>query len=201
MNKKFLLSVLYHSSIIFTVLSILATLLFTVLFWGIEGTQLPSIGVNFALLLISYISAILLSLLLFKLKKPYITEKINVIYLSATIFTYFFLAVNLSTVQFKNIWCEGTIFAILAVSILTSVIKYLLKIPYFAKIILNFVLFAIPYFLVSVLLGNFGEGNKMMILIFVYLLLFAIVTTIISVIKIVISKHKNETTSYSKMFK
>ncbi len=201
MKNKFLLSALYHSSIAFTVLSILCTLFFTLLFWGEDGTHLPSIGVNFALLLISYIAALLLSLLLYKLKKCYISEKINVIYFSATLFTYLFLTINVSTAVFKNIWSVATIFSILAVSIITAVIKYLLKIPFWVKVILNFVLFAVPYFVVSVYLGGFGSENKIMILIFVYLLIFAIVTTVIGIIKSVISKQQNSTENYSKMFK
>ena len=133
MKNKFLISVLYHSSIVFTVMCLFSTFVFTVLFWGEEGTQLPSIGFNFALLLISYIVALIISLIIFKVKKPYISEKINVIYLSCALFTYLFLTFNISTAVFKNIWSEITILSILAVSIIASVVKYLLNIPFGIK--------------------------------------------------------------------
>ena len=201
MKNKFLISVLYHSSIVFTVMCLFSTFVFTVLFWGEEGTQLPSIGFNFALLLISYIVALIISLIIFKVKKPYICEKINVIYLSCALFTYLFLTFNVSTAVFKNIWSEITILSILSVSIIASVVKYLLNIPFGIKIIINFFVFAVPYFGVSVFLGDFGAENKMMILIFVYLLVFAIVTAIIATIRALIISKKNNNTKYTTMFR
>ena len=201
MKNKFLISVLYHSSIVFTVMCLFSTFVFTVLFWGEEGTQLPSIGFNFALLLISYIVALIISLIIFKVKKPYICEKINVIYLSCALFTYLFLTFNVSTAVFKNIWSEITILSILSVSIIASVVKYLLNIPFGIKVIINFFVFAVPYFGVSVFLGDFGAENKMMILIFVYLLVFAIVTAIIATIRALIISKKNNNTKYTTMFR
>lgn len=202
MNKKLWLSVLYNSSIIFTALCIFCTLIFTILFRLTDGTRmLPAIGVNFLLLLIAYIIALIIAFIVYKLKKPYVIERLNFIYLSATLFTYIFLVLNLSTVILKGIWCEETIFSILATSILTAVIKFFLKIPYFIKVTLNFVLFGIPFFVISVFLGEFGKENKIMILIFVYILIFAIVTAVISVIKAISKKHENDFSEYSKMFK
>ena len=201
MKNKFLISVLYHSSIVFTALCLFWTFVFTVLFWGEEGTQLPSIGFNFALLLVSYIVALIISLIIYKVKKPYISEKINVIYLSCTLFTYLFLTFNVSTAVFKNIWSEITILSILAVSVIASVIKYLLNIPFGVKVIINFFVFAVPYFGISVFLGDFGAENKMMILIFVYLLVFALVTATIATIRAVMTSKQNNNTKYTTMFR
>ena len=118
-----------------------------------------------------------------------------------SVFTYLFLTFNVSTAVFKNIWSEITILSILAVSVIASVIKYLLNIPFGVKVIINFFVFAVPYFGISVFLGDFGAENKMMILIFVYLLVFTLATATIATIRAVMTSKQNNNTKYTTMFR
>ena len=85
-KNKFLQSVIYNSSIIFTVLCLMSTLFFALLYWSFDATSLPNLGVNFALLAISYIIAIVISIILYKKNKPYVTHKINFLYFATTLY-------------------------------------------------------------------------------------------------------------------
>lgn len=201
MKNKFLQSVIYNSSIVFTVLCLLTTLFFALLYWSFDATSLPNLGVNFVLLALSYVIAIIISIILYKLKKPYITHKINFLYFATTLFTYLFISVHVLAVILGNIWGGITIASVLVLAILTTTIKYLPKIPYAVKVVINFFLYAIPYFGISVYIGEYGKGNKMMILIFIYLLVFALAVVAVSVVRGFIKKQENSTEEYSKMFK
>lgn len=201
MKNKFLQSVIYNSSIVFTVLCLLSTLFFALLYWSFDATSLPNLGVNFALLAFSYVIAIIISIILYKLKKPYITHKINFLYFATTLFTYLFISVHVFAVILGNVWGGITIASVFALAILTTIIKYLPRVPYAIKVVMNFFIYAIPYFGIGVFIGEYGKGNKMMILIFIYLLVFALSTVAVSVIRSLIKKQENGTEEYSKMFK
>ncbi|MBO5380367.1 MAG: hypothetical protein J6A90_08580 [Clostridia bacterium] len=200
MKNKFLQSVIYNSSIIFTVLCLFSTLFFALLYWSFDATSLPNLGVNFALLAISYIIAIVISIILYKLKKPYVTHKISFLYFATTLFTYLFISVHVFAVILGNLWGGITIASVLLLAILTTIIKYLPKIPYAVKVVINFFLYAIPYFGIGVFIGEYGKGNKMMILIFIYLLVFALAVVAVSVIRSFIKKQENKEEEYKKLF-
>ena len=100
-----------------------------------------------------------------------------------------------------SIWGGIMIASIFALAILTTIVKYLPKFPYFLKVIFSFFIYAVPYFGISVFVGEFGKGNKMMILISVYLLVFAIAVTVVSIIRNFLLKQQNNQEKYSKMFK
>lgn len=201
MKNKFLISILYHSSIIFTFLCLASSAFFAVLFWSIDTNDMPSLGMNLVLLLISYIIAIIISLIIYKVKKPYILFKINFLYFFTTLFTYSLIIAHIVAVIVHNIWGLITIASILVVSIIATAIKYIPKIPYAVKATLYFFLYGIAYFGIFAYIGEHGQGNKMMILIFVYLLLYTTIVITISVIISLLKKRQSDSKKYTKLFK
>ena len=146
------------------------------------------------------VNAIVISIILYKLKKPYVTHKISFLYFATTLFTYLFISVHVFAVILGNLWGGITIASVLLLAILTTIIKYLPKIPYAVKVVINFFLYAIPYFGIGVFIGEYGKGNKMMILIFIYLLVFALAVVAVSVIRSFIKKQENKEEEYKKLF-
>ena len=94
-----------------------------------------------------------------------------------------------------------TILFILLTSTLVAIVNYFIKSNAPLKVVLNFVLFAIPYFIICFAFGKYGEGNKAIIVIFVYFLSFAIITTIYYTVKHIINKIKQDDNQYEKQFK
>ncbi len=202
MKNKILIPILLDSCIIFTPLSLIVNAMFAILFIGDEGTHLPSIAINLLFLIISLIASLFIILIQFKLKKPYISSKIYLLYFICSLYTITFITVNLSTILLKNIWNIYTILIIFAVSIISGMIKAIIPIKSFLfKLFLYFILYAIPYFFISIKFGNFGENNMIIVLISVYIGSFAIISLAIYIIKSILSQNTNNNKEYQNLFK
>ena len=202
MKNKFCVSILLNSSVIFTLLTVLINSFFAVLYIDEDINPLLNIGQNLLLLLISAIISLILALLLNKFKKNIIFEKIKLIYFSCSLYLVIFILTNLVTIVYKNIWNIFTILIIFVTSILASIANTLLPIKKsYIKAIINFFLFAIPYFIICLSFGNYGQNNRIIILMSVYLLSYTIITTAYFVTKSQINKHKNEKKEYYRLFK
>lgn len=201
MKNKVLLSILFNSCISFTIISLLINLFFHLMFINDEGTNLPNIGITFTVLLVSLIIATAIALLLIKLKKELIISKIYVIYYITCLFTSLFIVLNLSTVVIKNIWNIYTILMIFLASVFVGIVKYLIPINQIFKAILYFFIYAVPYFVIVVKFAGYGQGNKLIIVITLYVVFFALVYSFIQITKTIIRKHKNKSEEYKNLFK
>lgn len=201
MKNKVIFSIIFNSCILFTLFSILTNTFFAILYIGEDGTNLPNIGINYLILVISVIISLLVLLLLVKLKKDLVIKRINVLYFICCLYTSIFLVLNVSTVILKNVWNIYTILMILAVSILTGIVKFFIPINKLLKAIIYFCIYAVPYFIISIHFGGFGKGNMLIVLITVYLLAFALIYAITQLINSLLKQQNNHNQKYEKLFK
>lgn len=201
MKNKAIFSIIFNSCILFTLFSILTNAFFAILYIGEDGTKLPNIGINYLIFVISLIVSLLVLLLLIKLKRDLISNKINIVYFICCLYTSVFLVLNVSTVIVKNVWNIYTILMILAISVLTGIVKFFVPINKILKAIIYFCIYAVPYFIISIHFGGFGKGNMLIVLITIYLLAFAVIYAISQIVGAFLNQKTNQTKDYEKLFR
>lgn len=197
-KNYFFLSTISITSILFTAFS----LIFNAFYAIIIPPDLPSIGFNFVFLGVSLLISLAICIITLKLKKNLYFKKLNFIYIFTFINTIAFLSVNLSTIFFDDIWNIFTVLIIFVLSLIITAICLFIPINnYFIKSIIYYVIIAIPYFIITLGFGKYGEGNKIIIVFFVYTIVYT-VARIVSFILLELSNNiKNSKKEYSKKFK
>ncbi|MBQ8545885.1 MAG: hypothetical protein IJ437_02965 [Clostridia bacterium] len=195
-------SVLYgfisHCCVIFTIISLVFNCFYSILLWPL----LPNIGVNLLTLLISFIPALIILLVRYKLKKPLINTKMKIVYSISVVYSSIFIIFNISTVFFKDVWNLYTILIILLLSIIISIIRYYVPISnYLIKTIIYFIVLAIPYFIITLAFAGLGKGNAIIIVFSVYAVAYIISSVTIFLIIRARAKAENNNKSYKKQFK
>jgi hypothetical protein len=74
---------------------------------------------------------------------------------------------------------------ILAISVLTGIVKFFVPINKILKAIIYFCIYAVPYFIISIHFGGFGKGNMLIVLITIYLLAFAVIYAISQILMLI----------------
>ena len=119
---------------------------------------------------------------------------------------YFISFFSLNLLPFINnklgsLWNIYTIVILLVNSMIFFIIlHFLCEKPFWLKAILSFITFGISYMLIVVLLGNFNQGNQILTVIAIYLLLFALVCTICYIIRSILKSKENTKKKYTKQF-
>ncbi len=197
-KTNFFLPFVSLTSIFFTIFSLFLNCFYAIFI----PTDLPSIGFNLVFLGISILISLIICIINLKFKKNLYYRKLNLIYIFSFINTTVFLLVNLSTIFFKDIWNIFTILMIVALSLIVAIITIYLPIKnYLLKSIIYYVVIAIPYFIITVSFGNYGEGNKLIIVFFVYTIVYTIARIITFIMLKSIKTIENNKKEYSKMFK
>lgn len=202
MKNKFILPFLLNTSIIFTFLSLIINSFFAIILIGEDINPLLNIGQNLLLLLLSLIISSIIVIILIKLKKETLYKKIKFIYFTCSLYSIIFLILNFSTMIYKNIWNIFTILILFATSLIITVINVVLPIKKtYIKAILNFIIFSIPYFIIFLCFGGFGKNNKIIITIFVYIIIYSVITVCYYLTKSFLMKLKNNNKKYYNIFK
>ena len=197
-EQKIPLSFALNICIMFTVLSLLFNIIYSLMLWPL----LPNIGFNLLTLLISFVPALVFVIIKSKLKKPLINTKAKIIYYISFFYTSIFIIFNISTIFFKDVWNLYTILIIFVLSIVISIIRLYLPIKnYLIRAIIYFVVFAIPYFIITLSVEGLGKGNAIIIVFSVYALIY--IASSISIYLIIKTREKssNSKKAYTKMFK
>ena len=184
--------------ILFTIFSLLFNVFYSIILWPL----LPNIGVNLLTLLISFILASIILIFSQMLKKPIKITKFSFILLAPILFTAIFVVFNISTVFLKNVWNLYSILIILVLSFVISLIKFYVPIKSFLlKSIIYYILFAIPYFIITLAFGDYGKENQFLIVFAVYTVVYILSNIIVFLIKKHKQKSDNESKEYIKQFK
>ncbi len=205
MKNRIFYPFVFNASLIFTILSLFINSFFEILFIGAENT-LPNMGVNFITYIVSMVLSAIISTIIvvicYKHKKQYFPKKMMLLYYASNIYTFLFLSINLSTLALKNIWNIWTILLLFVLSFAVSIVHYFVKIKSFLlKSTIYFILFGIVYFIITLYFGNYGHGHKLLIVIAIYLLSFAFISTVLYLINKVLYNNENANKKYDKIFK
>ena len=197
-KKDIILSIVLISSLLFTFFSLLFNSFYSLILWPL----LPNIGANLLIFLVSFVFATAIFLISNKVDRPIIIERINFIYLSTVLYSSIFIIFNISTLLFKDVWNLYTIFIILALSLILSMIKKYVKINnYLLKSLIYYLIISIPYFIITFLFAGYSKGNQIIIVFSIYTIIYVIINIIIFSIIRTKNKLDNEQKQYSKQFK
>lgn len=205
MKNRIIYPFIFNTSLIFTLFSLLINCFFEILYIGSEYT-LPNMGVNFITYLVSLVLSGVISTIIvvicYKHKKQYFPKQMMLLYYASNLYTFLFLSLNLSTLALKNIWNIWTILLLAVLSFAVSIVHYFVKIKSsFLKSVIYFILFGIVYFIITLYFGDFGQGHKLLIIIAIFLLSFALISTILHLINKALYNNENANKKYDKIFK
>lgn len=184
--------------VIFFVLSMAINLLF----WFSLDKRLPNLAFAFIILGISFlISAITLAV---KRKKKFPDGNITK-WLGRSACIYTSLALFLNTlvymVQSGLFWNISSILLIIVFSLSVGACTVWFRPKKFIYgALLYFVLTGVIYYLITVSIGGYGEGNRYIVLIGVYIIIYAICTIICYLIKRSLDKDKQNNLPYKNQF-
>ena len=157
--------------------------------------------INLALVGISLLISIIISIICAKKKKAYLSSKLTIFYYFSVAYTALYFVYNLAAFIMNDIWTVFAIITIFISSILFALIEVLLKIKItLIKATIYFMIFAIPYFTTLFSMG-YGKGNELFVILAIYILSFIAVFTSLFIVKSIINKYKNQNIKYEKMFK
>ena len=199
-KQKYLgLSLLFNSCVFFSFFSFTLWCLSSLVVSMTSSFYLKPL-INLSLIAISFLISIIISLIMAKKNKPYLSSKFKVLYYLSTSYVTLYFIYNLLAFILDDIWTVFAVISIFISSLLFSILESYAKIH---SVILNaviyFIVFAIPYF-ITTFITDYLKGNKIFIIFAIYLLSYAFVFTLINIIKLIYQKHKNSNTKYENMF-
>ena len=197
MKYEIIFSILSFASLIFLPIS----LFFNSFNAFFTSADLMSIGFNLVCLGISFLLSAVITIIKYKLKKP-LCKKLLPIYVISCFYSLIFIIVNVSTLLFKDIWNIYTIYILLALSIVVSLILLYLPLKnYLVRSLIYYIVIAIPYFIITLVFGNYGDDNSEIIVFFVYTIAYTVARIIAFIILKSNNNIENNKKEYSKMFK
>lgn len=199
-KQKYLgLSLLFNSCVFFSFFSFILWCLSSLVVSMTSSFYLKPL-INLSLIAISFLISIIISLIMAKKNKPYLSSKFKVLYYLSTSYVTLYFIYNLLAFILDDIWTVFAIISIFISSFLFSIIESYAKIQSeILKALIYFIVFAIPYF-ITTFITDYLKGNKIFIIFAIYLLSYAFVFTLINIIKLTYQKHKNSNSKYENMF-
>ena len=197
-KKDVAVSIAVLSCILFTLFSLLFNTFYSIILWPL----LPNIGVNlFTLLLAFTISAIVFTIS-YKLKKPIIVTKLNLITVTTVFYSSIFVIFNILTFFFKDVWNFYTILIIFALSFVLTIIKIYVQISnYLLKSLIYYLVISIPYFVITLVFAGYDKGNQIVVVFAIYTLIFIIININSYLLISAKRKRENQNKQYTKQFK
>lgn len=199
-TKYLWLSILFNTCLIFTVGSFILSLLTSAILTS--AASIPNVKVNIITLVASVAISIIIAIICAIRKRAFLSLKINFLYLYSISYTILFIIyyafVSISSFVKPSIF---SILTILCVSLLFAIFEVYVNIKSaLIKALIYLIVFSIPY-LTVVFISNLAEGNKIFIIIAIYLVSFILIYLIYFICTLIWHKHTNETKDYTKLFK
>lgn len=197
-TKTVIIKISVLSCVVHSVLSTLINLLC----WFLLDKRLPTLAFAFAIFGISFlVSAITV---LIKKKKDFSCGKIiKWLGRSACVYTPVSLFLNLLVYMINSglFWNIYSILLIILFSLTVGACTVWFRPKKFIYgALLYFVITFVIYCLITISIGGYGEGNKYIVLIGVYLIVYAVCTIIIYFIKRSLDKDKQNNLPYKNQF-
>ena len=195
-------TIVKHISVLMCVIYTIISNAVNVFCWVVLENSLPTIAFAFILLAVSLI----ISVIIVSIRKKGImtTKKISVwLCRSACIYTPVLLFINtlVYMIESGKFFTLTSILLIIVFSLVVSACTVWIKPKKFIYgALLYFVITGVIYYLITVSIGGYGDGNKYIILIGAYIMIYFACTFICYLIKSSIDKQKQNNLPYKNQF-
>ncbi|MBQ7760726.1 MAG: hypothetical protein IJ400_01610 [Clostridia bacterium] len=157
---------------------------------------------NLIILIISLLPSILTGLKLSNNKLKSINALICIFPLSVLIISFFTLnLLPFINSNLKNLWSIFSIITVNLAYILFFLVLTLLESKSFLlKSVLSLIIFGASYFVITLAIGNLGQGGNILVIISVFLIIYSVITAVAYIVSRILKAKQNQAKKYTRQF-
>ncbi len=199
-SENGIFSLIIKSCTFFMILSFLLCVSTSIV---LESTiNFPNVVANLIVIGASILLSIITNIIKARQKKAFLNAKLYTLYLASIVYLFLYIFYYIFAIFNQEIRSIYSIISILGACLVFSLVEIYVPLKnHLLKSIIYFIVFAIPYFISTLLIANYGKGNNFFVVFAIYFIVYSIIYITYYLIHQCIRKQNNENKEYKQMFK